>query len=227
MKKITLLLTFLAAAWALNAQQTFLGTVEYDFTIEGPNVEMISFMMPEKMVLQYGKKGMKTYFEGGMMADMMGKIVVNSKDNQAFQVKDDEQTVYLMGPEDLSGAEDPTPDEVIKEMEVIKIQGYLCQKYKTIQRQEDGTESVQYIWTTEALVAPDLDTPGMQSLTGMSVGAKKGVPGFPMKVVQYEPGADLTVTLEVIKLDFTKLKHEEFEIPKGYAVAEFEMEGGE
>ena len=220
MKKIALLTALLVGAWTLTAQQLFLGTVDYQFVMEGPNTEMVAFMMPEKMVVQYGKKGMKMYFVGGMMADMMGKIVLNGKTNQIFQLKDEEQAAYMMGPEDLEGQDANTPDEVIKELEIIKIQGYLCQKYKTITYDGEGGESVQYIWTTEALRVPDVSTPELQAMAGMNIGAN-GVPGFPMKSVTYEPNSDMTITLLVTNLDFTKLKSKEFQVPKGYTVEEF------
>lgn len=227
MKKIALLAALLLAGfWTLTAQQDFYGTVDYQFEMEGPNVDMVAFMMPEKMVVQYGKKGMKMYFVGGMMADMMGQIVLNGKTNEIFQLKADEQTAYMMGPEDLEGQNAGEPDEVVKELEVIKIQGYLCQKYKAITRDEEGNESVQYIWTTEALRAPEVGSPEMRAMTGMNIGAK-GVPGFPLKSETYEPNSDMTITLTATNLDFTKPKNKDFKVPKGYAVEEFVVEDGE
>lgn len=223
MQKIALAVALLCGALTLNAQKLFQGTVSYDFAIEGPNTEMVAFMMPEKMIVAYGKKGMKTYFQGGMMADLMGQIVINGKTKQTFQVKESEQTVYLMGPEDMATAEDNTPDQVTKELEVIEIQGYLCQKYKTVKQAEEG-ETVQYVWTTQALKAPDLGESGLTSMGGMAMTGGNKVPGFPMKVVSYDPSADITVTLVVSELDFTKLDKKAFDIPKGYAIEEFVAE---
>lgn len=204
------------------AQKPFYGTIDYQFSIEGVNAEMMEFMMPEKMVVQYGKKGMKMFFVGGMMADMMGKVVLNGKTNEIFQVKDDEQTAYMMGPEDLGGSEVALPDEVIKEEETIEIAGLTCQKYKTLKYGEDGSEFVQFFWTTDALLAPEVSTPELQAKSGMNLGAN-GVPGFPMKSVTTDATTGMTITMEATNLDYTKLKSKEFGVPKGYAVADFEI----
>jgi len=226
MKQSILLMVFLTTIVFTHAQKPFYGTVDYKFTVEGVNADMMSFMMPGKMVVQYGKKGMKMYFEGGSMAALMGKIVLNGKTNEIFQVRDDEQVVYMMGPEDLGGTEIAMPDSVVMEEEKVDIAGYSCQKYKTLSYAEDGAESVQYIWTTSALAAPEVSTPELQAKAGMNLGAN-GVPGFPMKSVTTEPSSGMTITLEATKLDFTKVKGKEFGVPKGYEVAEFEMGVGE
>ncbi|MBK6901881.1 MAG: hypothetical protein IPH04_03460 [Saprospirales bacterium] len=222
MKQSILLMVFLTTISFSQAQKTFYGTIDYQFTVEGEGAEMLGFMMPEKMVVQYGKKGMKMYFEGGAMSTMMGKIVLNGKKNQIFQVKDEELTAYLMGPEDLEGNQVTLPDEVIKEDEVIEISGRSCQKYKTIKHTEDGGESVQYIWSTEELKAPEVSTPELRAVAGMNLGAN-GVPGFQMKSVTFDATTGLTITLLATNLDFTKLSNKEFDLPKGYAVEEFQM----
>lgn len=222
MKKFALLTALWMVVSFTHAQKTFFGTIDYSFIIEGVDMEMIGFMMPEKMIVQYGKKGMKMYFEGGTMASMMGKIVVDGKKNQIFQVKDDELTAYLMGPEDLQGSEVKLPDQVVKDGELEQIAGYSCQKYKTVKIAEDGAESVQYIWTTEELKVPEVSTPELQAMAGMNLGAN-GVPGFPMKSMTYDANTGMTIILEAAALDFTKPGNKEFGVPKGYAVADFEM----
>ncbi|MGA1583759.1 MAG: hypothetical protein ACO4CH_10950, partial [Saprospiraceae bacterium] len=56
------------------AQRTFYGTVEYTYEITGPEAAMMAMMMPQKMVIQYGKSGMSTSMDGGMMSGMIGRI---------------------------------------------------------------------------------------------------------------------------------------------------------
>ena len=61
---------------------------------------MMKMMMPEKMVVVYGEEGVLTYMDGGMMGDMMGKVVVNTKTGESFVIKDAEKAVYVIEKED-------------------------------------------------------------------------------------------------------------------------------
>ena len=63
---------------------------------------------------------------------------------------------------------------------------------------------------------------GGGALAGMNLGAN-GVPGFPMKSMTYDANTGMTIILEAAALDFTKPGNKEFGVPKGYAVADFEM----
>lgn len=48
------------------------------------------------------------------MAAMMGRIVVNTENEEVFIVKDDEKTVYMMKKDDLNTAEKPDVQKVEK-----------------------------------------------------------------------------------------------------------------
>ena len=160
---------------SLQAQKTFTGTIEYEFKIDGDNVEMMASMFPSKMVVLYGEESMMTYFVGGFMASMMGKIVVNGDSQEVYMRKDEEKAIYVMGPEDMEGNKQNEPKEVTEmKGETETIAGYSCKKYKMIM-ETDGKESIQYIWTTEKLKAPEMDQQGFEGF-GSSMINNSAVP---------------------------------------------------
>lgn len=206
----------------LTAQKTFLGAAEYAFTIEGENAEMMKMFMPEKMVVLYGSKSMLTYMTGGMMADAVGKIVVNGEKGETFIIKEAEKVVYLMGPEDLETPED-LQNPVVTELEgEEEIQGYTCKQYKVVAAGEDE-ETVQYIWSTTALQAPEIKQQGMDKLNN-GMGFAGAVPGFPMKVVSEIPQTNARLILIVTSLDFNEPAASAFERPADFEVKEFDAE---
>ncbi|MCB0622098.1 MAG: DUF4412 domain-containing protein, partial [Saprospiraceae bacterium] len=204
-------------------QSEFQGTVDYKFEINGEGAEFMALMMPQKMVVKYGKKSMMTYFVGGMMEAMVGKIVVDGQHDEVFIVKEDEETVYMMGPEDLEeGQEVSTPKEVVKEKETETIMGYKCQKYKVVLAGEEGAEQVQYIWTTEKLKAPNFKAGSAGKFNMMGNLPEGAVPGFPLKVTTLaDPSMDITVTMVASMIDEQSIPKEEFYRPKDYEVKEF------
>ena len=223
-------LLLLLTVSALSAQKPFMGTVEYEFQVEGENAEMMQMFMPEKMVVLYGRESMLTYMVGGMMSEAMGKIVVNGANDDVFIIKEGEQAIYIMGEEDLEEAAEQQAEPVVTEIEgpQEKIMGYACKQYKVVSQNENG-EMVQYIWATPDLEPPKIETPGAESLNN-SLGAANQVPGFPLKVLTEVPGAEVTMTLLVTSLDGTMPPAETFERPAGFEVKEFDaekmMEGG-
>lgn len=219
MKRIFIYLFLLLGSLStLTAQDTFQGTVTYTYEVKGENAEMMQAMMPQKMVVKYGKKHMMTYMEGGMMAGMMGKIVVDTESGESFVIKDDEKAVYMMKKEDLEQAEQPKVNNSIEEGETKDILGYTCKKYK-LSATQNGQEVTQYIWATEELKAPDLRTPGMQQMSNM--GLAEHVKGFPMEIEIAMPGMKTTMIMRVSELDDTKISASEFKRPEGYETKDF------
>lgn len=216
---ITCGLVLLFSISIAGAQETFQGTVTYKYEIEGENAEMMASFMPEAMIVKYGETGMLTEMQGGMMAAMMGKIVVNSKSGETFVLKENEKSVYLMKEEDLEGTEAVDSTNVQKLDESKEILGYECRKYKVVSKQE-GKETTQYMWVTDELKIPEMDMPGMQQL-GNSVMGNGKIPGFPMQVEVTIPNMSTKLLLTVSELDFTKVDAKEFDRPEDYTVKDF------
>ena len=220
MKKTFFCLMLLAiSAATLSAQKTFYGTVEYKYEMKGEGAEMMAAFMPEKMVVKYGEKSMMTFMEGGMMGDMMGKIIVNGESGENFVVKDDEQAVYMIKTEDIeeetAGQDKPRVEKLKEQKDIL---GYACQRYK-VTAMQDGEETVQHIWITDKLKAPEIKAPGAGQLGGMV--STKDIPGFPMEVEVAVPQTGMTLLLSVTSLDKAKVAASEFERPKGYEVKDF------
>lgn len=214
-----LLLVFFSAT-TLSAQKTFQGTIEYKYEMKGEGAEMMAAFMPEKMVVKYGEKSMLTLMEGGMMGTMMGKIVVNGETGENFVVKDDEQAVYMIKTEDIeeeaAGKEKPKIEKLGEQKEIL---GYSAQRYKITTMQE-GTEMVQYVWITEELKAPEVDSPAGNQMGGMV--STEYIPGFPLEMEVAIPETGMTLLLAATNIDKTKVDASEFARPEDYEMKDFE-----
>jgi hypothetical protein len=208
------LLLLLSIAVA-GAQETFHGTVTYKYEMKGESAEMMASFMPEALIVKYAEEGMITEMRGGMMADMMGTIIVNTKDDEVFVRKDSEKAVYLIK-EEVNEEDRPDATEVTKLDEQETILGYDCRKYKMVIKQ-NGQEVTQFLWVTDKLKAPKVETPKMQRLGGSIVSSDK-IPGFPMRMELSIPGMPVQMVMTATDLDFTKIDGKAFERPKDYAV---------
>lgn len=203
----------------LQAQNTFYGTIAYTYEMEGENAEMMKMMMPEKMVVVYGEEGVLTYMDGGMMGDMMGKVVVNTKTGESFIIKDAEKAVYVMKKEDLEGAEEEADVNVEEvEGESMEVLGYKCSKYQ-IETTQNGETVTQYIWATKKLKAPDLDMPNMPMNNGMGYTDK--IDGFPLIIEVAIPNMNTSLIMKASELDKTKPDAKNFKRPEDYETKDF------
>lgn len=219
LKFLPLLILISLFSLHLSAQKTFYGTLEYAYQIEGPEAEMMAMFMPQKMIMKYGKNGMSTHMEGGMMAGMMGRIVVNAKTGERFAVKDSEKTVYLMEEEDVEKSQDAMKNqqnkpELLDGTETIL--GYTCKKYRLVNKSPEG-DMEQFIWATEELKAPEIDMPQTDQMNSLDF----GIEGLPLKVEIALPGTTSKMIMLATKLDDTAPDSSEFDRPKDYEVKPF------
>lgn len=206
MRKLFLLLTFLLATTALFAQKPFQGYIKYSFKIMGENAEMMESMMPTSMELYSSKKNMMVKMNGGMMGAMMGDMLSSPK--ESYMIKHDEKTAYLLkNPEE---AKDNA--KVVKEDEVITIQGHSCQKYKVTKTDTKG-EQTAYIWITKDYKLPVTGGKGAENM------AVPGIPGIAMKIMTSQGG--VTVVISAIEIKAVKQDKKYFTFPKGYAKKDF------
>lgn len=222
MKNVLAILCLLALAQVtMNAQKTMRGTVEYTYTVKGDNSEMMAGMLPERMVVVYGDNAMLTYMEGGMMASMVGKIIVNN--GESYIIKEDQKTVYQMSDEDMKNAEEQQKEQMGKvekiEGQTKEVKGYSCQLYE-VGVNQNGQMAKQKIWVTDKLKAPEIKgsgaTPMNQGLMG-----NMNVPGFPMEVEVDIPQGNMTMVLSVSEITMEKPDAAVFQKPKDYEVKPF------
>jgi hypothetical protein len=222
MKKIqfTLLLCF-ASFVALQAQKPFQGTIKYAYEVEGEGAEQMKAFMPDGMVIKYGDNKMSTEISGGLVAAMMGRIIVN--DGEAYVVKDSDQTVYVMDDEDMEGAKDAVenqPKATKVAGETKEILGYTCTKYLLTMEQE-GQKMEQVIWATDAFKAPNMKMPNQQGSMGSGILSMGGIDGMPMQVDIGLADMPITMVLKVIEMEEGKVPDNAFEKPAGYAEKPF------
>jgi len=211
--KILFTLSLLLTVHFAQAQKTIQGTVVYQYTISGEGAEMMAAMMPEKMVVVYGDNAMMTSMEGGAMASMMGKIVVNK--GKGYVIQDDKETIYNMSEEDMSNADTPQTNEVTKlGGKKKKIMGYTCEAY-WVQTTQNGQEMTQIVWATKALKIPEIEGAGAANLN-QGIGGAKGVDGFPMEVEIEMAAMPVKMVLSVTELKMEKPKASLFAKPQGY-----------
>ena len=209
----------LISIFPLHAQKTFEGTITYTYAVEGDNAEMMVAFMPDKMVMTYGKKGMITSIEGGMLGNMMGKVVVDAVNNEAFVVKEAEKAVYLMKPEDMEEVEEPQIKELVKQPEEEEILGYHCQRYKMV-TEANGQETIQYAWVTKELKAPELKLPGLGSMAGGVLSGQK-LPGFPMRIEVAIANMNANMIMTASEIDSQQVDDKAFLRPRDFTVKDF------
>ncbi len=222
MKNVLAILCLLALGQVtMQAQKTLRGTVEYTYTVKGDNSGMMSGMLPERMVVVYGDDAMLTYMEGGMMASMMGKIIVNG--GESYIVKEDQKTIYEMSEEDINSAEEQQKEQMGKaekvEGQTKEIKGYPCQLYE-VEVNQNGQTGKQKIWVTEKLKAPEIKGSGASAMNQGLMGANN-VPGFPMEVEVEIPQANMTMVLSVNEITLEKPDPAIFKKPEGFEVKPF------
>lgn len=224
-----ILFTLLLAVSTLTlsqAQKAFQGTIEYSYQLEagegGEEAEMMAAYMPEKMITRYGDNRMATEMEGGLIANMMGRIIVNN--GKSYVVKDAEKTIFEMSEEDMEeGKENFENQEPAEQVagETMEILGYTCQKYILAMDTGEGGKVEQVIWATDAFKAPQLSIPNQGSVPTTGFMGGSGVEGLPMRIEIGTPEAKGALVMEAINLDDTPVEASYFDKPEGYTVKPF------
>jgi hypothetical protein len=219
-KTILLLLAILLIVPSAFTQKIVLGTVDYSYKVIGEGADQMAGMMPNKMVIKYGKNGLSSKMEGGMMAASMGKTVVNGETGDVFMIKESEKVLYVMSKEEIKAEADKVGETDVKSFDDTKtIMGYKCKKYtQSITMQGQTVE--QTLWATDELKTPDYESEAFRGMAGQG-GLNFDIDGFPMLIEIGLPMANLTLQLEVSNIDFGKIPAKEFEKPKGYTEKPF------
>jgi hypothetical protein len=205
------------------AQDSFQGTMKYDFSFQGEGIEAYQAMLPTGMEISVLKTDVLMEVKGGMAAMAMGRTLSKTKTGVSYMIKDSEETIYVMDPAKAKKDEDPNEAKaepvVTKEDETLTIAGFECQKYKVVSGGPQG-ENVAYVWVTDKYKLPKSEVSSGNGMTGML--DIKGLPGMPLKVVTTQMGMTVSITANEIS---TKLPDKKlFKLPKGYAKEEFDMD---
>jgi Domain of unknown function (DUF4412) len=216
-KTIKMLLLILMLGTGVNAQ-TFQGKVDFVFKVTGENAAMAEAMMPTALHITVGKTAVLTEMEGGMMAAMMGKILVDTKKGETWIINDAEETAYLLK-EDKDKEEAPEP-AVTKEDETITMFGYECQKYKLEAEAGMGMTMTQYIWATDKIIVPKGPEGSSGGPSMLGAVQSKEIKGMPLKTMVSIMG--MTMTMSATEVSTTPPSKATFKIPKGYKKSEMD-----
>jgi len=212
---IPALIAILIGFSSLYGQKTMLGTVDYSYNLKGQNAEAMAGMMPDKMVIKYGEEGVAVEMVGGMMSAAMGTTVVNGSTGEVFMVRDTEKTVYVMESETIKAeAEKVEKPEIIKHDETKTIMDYKCTKYVQ-STTVDGTTISQTLWITDKLKAPDYNSDAFTAMGSQNT-FYYDMEGFPMLIEIDMPNMPVSLSLEVVNIEFEKIDKSTFEKPEGY-----------
>lgn len=214
-KKVIFIITAITICSFTNtfSQKTFQGTLEYKINVSGGMAEMMAGMMPEKYVFEVLKSDYLLYMQGGMVADMMGKILYLDKSGTGYIIKDSEQTIYTL---DLNMEQMPTT-EIIKTEEIMEILGIECKKFR-VTSQINGITAAQVVWATDKYKLP-----AVKNSNGINLASSfyfEGINGLPMRTEMEVEG--MTVSMEIVNMNFKKPSKNNFKIPEGYAVKPFD-----
>lgn len=225
------LLSFLFAAvltvGVLHAQD-FNGKIVYSFDVAGEGSEQVKPFMPESMSMTFLKTDMLMEMKGGMVAMMMGKILVQGKKGKAYMIKDAEETIYVMSADkdkdDDDGEEEEKP-EVKDTGEKETIAGYECSKYAITTQTPEGPVT-SYAWATDKIKPAKGKSEGGVSGMGMSAMSVEGLPGMPLKMETAQ--GPMTIIFEAKEVDSSTPDKALFKLPKGYDKEDFDpaMFGG-
>lgn len=225
MKKIlSLFMGLVFTAGVASAQDSFNGTIVYNFEFQGEGVEQFQAMAPKTMTMTYLDQNMIMEMDGGMMAMMMGKIMVHGKKGKAYMIKEAEETIYVMNNDKDDSEEEEGPEpKVTKTDEVKTIAGIECHKYEITVETPMG-EQTSYAWASDK-IKPSKG----EGMSGMGMGSMSidGLPGMPLRTEMNQ--GPVTIVLEAASIDQTKPSKKLFKLPKGYDKEDFDpsmMMGG-
>lgn len=195
------------------SQKTFQGTLEYKIEMTGGMAEMMAGMMPEKYIFEVLKSDYLLYMQGGLVSDMMGKVLYLDKTGEAFIIKDSDSTIYTI---DLT--QQATPQTTVTATDETKeIMGYTCKKYNVISVVDD-IATTQYVWANEKYMLPKVKN--SQGLNMNSTFYFDGINGMPMRTEIEVEG--MLISMELINIDTKKPSKTHFTLPKDYTVKPFD-----
>lgn len=219
-KSIFTLLIMLVTIGLFAGGGDFEGEITYSIKLSGENADMMKAFMPTGYKYKIKDDKMLFRMEGGMMASMLGDILIKEKEKKTYIINHEAKTVFYINPDEFDKEENEVEAPKITDLkETETIMGYKCKKYKIEKKSEEGTE-VQYMWATEELKSAA--TKSKSKLTGnMFV---EGIDGFPLKItMEINQGMiSLDMSIVVTNIDEKKMSSDIFDVPSNYSMEEFD-----
>lgn len=224
MKKLTLTLILGIIGFNSFSQDTFEGTISFKVNIIGENAEQMAQFMPQGY--EFSFKGTKSIFKisGGMMAQMMGEIMVDNQTGNSYMINHAEKVAYKMENtmnESVEGMEISRPT-ITKLDEEVEILGYNCQKYKVVSVMEGQTVE-SFIWVSKDIVVPHPKNSGKMP-GGSGAFYFPELEGFPLKMVNNLNSGMGLIKMEMVAVNVERKAMDDslFTIPEGYEEKNFD-----
>lgn len=213
---LAIVLLFVSTLAESQSKKNFEGTVLFSFEISGggQEMEMAKSFMPTGYLFKIKGENSRTSIQGGMMAAMMGDVIVNATSDEVYMVNDANKTAMRMPKEENKEAVDASKYDVQKGDDQRTIAGFTCEQF--IVRSKEGELLAEY-WVTDAISIKT--TRGKAANSPISQSNSFGISGFPLRVMMNQMG--MLVTMEAKEVKKEKLPADLFEIPKGYTVSDF------
>jgi len=199
------------------SMKNFEGTILFSFEMSGggPEIEMAKSLMPTGYVFKIKGENSRMSIQGGMMAAMMGDVVVNASKDQTYMLNDANKSAMLMPKDESKMADEASKYDVQKGADLRKIAGFDCQHY--IVKTKEGELVAEY-WVTDEIGIKAAKGKASKS-SPIGQGSSFGISGFPLRVQMNQMG--MLVTMEAKEVKKEKLSASLFEVPKDYTISDF------
>lgn len=218
MKKLLLSSLLLLVVLAVQAQskKNFEGSILFSFEVSGggEEMEMAKAFMPTGYLFRIKGENVRMTMQGGMMAAMMGDILVIAAKEQTYMINDAGKSAMLMPKEENKTPENADKFDVQEGTDPRTVSGMACKHY--VVKTKEGQLIGEY-WVTDEL---QVKVPKSKSAGNMlTQGNAYGIKGFPMRVAMSQQG--MQIVMEAKELKSEKLSASLFEVPKDYTVSDF------
>ncbi|MBA4303271.1 MAG: hypothetical protein C0424_03490 [Sphingobacteriaceae bacterium] len=210
-------LVFLTSLAFAQSKKNFEGTILFSFEVSGggQEMEMAKAFMPTGYVFKIKGENSRMSIQGGMMAAMMGDVVVNAAKDQVYMVNDANKSAMLMPKEEGKAADEAGKYDVQKGADKRSIAGFSCEHY--VVKSKEGELLAEYWVTDEIAIKAPKGKSSASSPIGQS--GSYGISGFPLRVQMSQMG--MLITMEAKEVKKEKLANSLFEVPKDYTLSDF------
>lgn len=214
-KKIFQITVFAVTCLAFTLQaQSFTGIITYDFKVSGPMADQVKGMIQEKQIVKIKGNNMRQSMKGGIMAQMMGDILILGDKKEAYILQANEKKALKINTDEKK--DDAPKPKVTKLNETADIAGYKCQKYQIeVENAQLGGTLTEYVWATKDIPVIKSNFKGGDKLS------IEGVDGMVLKMVTDMNGM-FTLTMVASQVQKQDIPDSEFSLPKDYTVEKFD-----
>lgn len=208
----TILFCFLLISFSTKAQNGFEGEMVFEISLSGEGASELAPFMPTGYFFKMKGPDLLFKMEGGMMAAMLGEMLIKGDEGVGYLMKHDERYAYRFSLDVQESGVVPTVTETGESETIL---GYSCKKYRVLTIDESSGEELEaFYWVTQEI--------NLHGAAANSQGAKNlqvmGIKGCVLKTTTNQMGFLITNQLKSIKPQ--ALSASLFKIPSDYTTKE-------